>query len=205
MATPKEQLLVFEKIENSKINQMFNLVDESIIVTQIKKEKILKIIGEGFSNLEIYYINNALFNFVNIKTEEIILKIIENSELSNDKKNILKENFQAIKKSLSQDKISLLKSMSFLEDFGHPHVHTMGVYTEFRPLSKNGKIVKIIPSLIIKGSVHNPDNDKNILINFQMTLKEFEKIITEFQNDASVMKKEIAEFKEKFGDDIIDE
>lgn len=205
MATPKEQLLVFEKIENNKINQIFNLVDENIVIVEIEKEKLSKIIGEGFTDSEIYYINNAFYNFANTKKVENMLTIIENSILSNDKKIILKENLQILQKRLSQNKISLLQAQSSLEQLGHPHVHTIGAFTEFRPLSQNGKIMKIIPSLIINGTMHSPDVNKNTSINFQMTLKEFEKMLKEFQNNVSVLKEEIAEFKEKFGDDIIDE
>jgi len=205
METPKEQLMVFEKIENAKINEIFNLVDENIIVTPIEKEKIFKITGEGFSNLEAYHINNALFNFMNAETEESMLKIIEKSKLSDDKKNILKENLQIMKKRTSKDKIETLRAKSFLQDFGHPRVHSIGAFTEFRPISTNGKITDIVPSIIIKGIIHNPKDKENFLINFQMSLKEFEEMIKSFQEDALSFKEEITEFKEKFGADVIDE
>jgi len=204
MATPKEQLMVFNKIENAKINEIFNLADENIIKTRIKKEKIHEIIGDKFDATELYYINNVLFNFVSNEKEKKLFTIIESSQLPDDKKNILKDNLQKIRKRTSKDKINRFEAESQIKELGHPHIHSIGAFTEFRPISNNGKIISIVPAMIIKGIIYNPDTEENLPINFQMSLKQFEKMIENFQKDASGFKEEIAEFREKFGSDIID-
>lgn len=207
MASPEKQLEVFGKIENEKIEQMFEMVDESIINNSIKKEKLVEIINRDLTNLEVKNINNTFYNFtLSRKYSDRIIELIEDSKITLEKQNILKKCFTTLLDRLSEKVITDNKNISYLKDFGHPHIHALDTVTEFRPLSdEDGKIIKLIPSIVFSGSTHNPDHttDESPL-NFQMNLKSVEELIKNLQETVKGLNNEIESFKEKFGDDIIE-
>lgn len=206
MDSPEEQLMIFEKIDDEKIRQLFDLVDETIVNKPLSMEKMVNILDLDLDESERKLINNTLFNFsINPGSSNSIVKIIEKSKLTSDKKQILKESLKSIQDKLPEDKLSFESTKSFLEDVGHPHLHTIGVTTEFRPISKDGKITKILPSLIVTGAMHNQSHiGSEQLLNFQIDIETFEKMLKDFQFSLETIKEEVKDFKLKFGEDIID-
>ncbi len=115
---------------------------------------------------------------------------------------MLKEAVKKIHAETDLDKVSTSITSEFLRVFGYPHVHRIGTVTEFRPISRDKGITKIVPSLIVSVNIHDLDTDKTV--NFQLGLKEVEEFVEELNKGARSLKIEMQDLRDKFGEDIID-
>ncbi len=97
MSDPQSKLSIFDQLSQETILKLADFFNESIITTPPDESEIRKIIGNDFKNEDIEKIISAFFNFIRSKLyPEKILEIIDNVELEEDKKVLLKEIIQKI-------------------------------------------------------------------------------------------------------------
>ena len=177
--------------------------DDSILHTIPDLSKIKKILGDDFNDDDNNEIIHIFYNFIISKrSPNKIFGVIDTSNLDDDKKNVLKETVQKIHDKTDMDSLSTGIKTEFLKTFGYPHTHGFNTVTEFRPISNENKITKIIPSLVVSINTHEFDVDN--VINFQLNLKEVEELVEVLNDGANTLKTEIRDLRDKFGDKIID-
>ena len=94
MSDIQSELDIFNKLSRETIIKLADFFDESIFTTSPDESEIRKIIGNDFKNEDIEKIISAFFNFIRSKLyPEKILEIVDNVELKEDKKNIVKRNY----------------------------------------------------------------------------------------------------------------
>jgi len=207
MVEPEELISVFSKLNLEQINQLFELVDASITDQPLDMTKFFKIVGKGMTSTDVLDLNESLYNFsMGVSSPEIILKIVDDSTLKTETKEALKKNIKSLHARLPPEKITLHRAKTIAEEFGHPHVHNITAMAEYRPISNdNGKFQKIVPSFVVTVSIQSQKHeDPPQLVDFQMDVKAFENLINQLQDTLKIAKLEMEEFKNKFGEDIID-
>ncbi len=203
MSNPQSELDVFDRISNEKIIELGDFFSDEISYKEPNLSKLEKILGNGFVIDDIPRLANAFYNFtIGKRNPEQIFKIIDTSKLDNDKKSMLRGIVKKIHNKTDLDKVSTSVTSRFLKSFGHPHIHGIDTVTEFRPISGDNGITKVIPSLIV--SVHTHYSNIDETYSFQLELKEVEKFIEKLSSGANSLKIEMQDLRDKFGDDIID-
>ena len=205
MSDAKSELSIFDKLSQESIIKLADFFNESIFITPPDKSEIKKIIGNDFKNEDIEKIISAFFNFIRSKLyPEKILEIVDDVELKEDKKILLKEIIQKIHDRVDSKDVTTGITSSFLHTFGFPHTHGSTTVTEFRPILESGKIIKFIPSLVVSIKTHNSDDGSDGVVNFQLGLDDAEEFVKTLNEGAESLKTEIQEIRNKFGDKIID-
>ncbi len=206
MSDPQSELDIFNRISTEQIIELGNYFDDSILSPSPNLSKLKKILDKDFEISSVKELISIFYNFaISKRNPDKIFKIITTSKLDEDKKKMLKEIVQKIHDKINLDDVSISLTANFLHTFGHAHIHGFKTVTEFRPIS-NGRegIKKIIPSLVVSINTHESDNGVDNVINFQLTLKDAKKLIEELNSGSDLLKTEIQDFRNKFGEDIID-
>ena len=206
MSNPQSELGIFNKISKEKIIELGSFFNDSILYKSPNPSKLEDILGIGFKIDDVAELISIFYNFtVGKQNPDKIFTIIDTAKLDEEKKKVLKETVRKIHEKTDLDSVSTSITTNFLKTFGYAHTHGFTSVTEFRPISneKDG-IKKIIPSLVVSIKTHESDNDVDGVINFQLSLKEVEKLIDELNSGTDSLKTEIQDLRNKFGDDIID-
>ena len=199
----QSELAVFGRISKEKIIELCDFFSNEIPYVPPDLSKLKKILGNGFVRDDIMELGVAFYNFViGKRNPEKIFEIIDMSKLDADKKSVLKEVVKKIHAETDLDKVSASVASGFLKVFGYPHIHGINTVTEFRPISGDSGITKVIPSLIVSVNIHDLDIDKTV--NFQLGLKEVEEFVEKLNKGVRSLKIEMQDLRDKFGEDIID-
>lgn len=203
MARPLN-LTVFEKMDGGKIKQIFEAVDESIVRRPLKKQTLDEITGGDLTGEDIRDINRTCINFAMTERLDRMVRQIDGAKIDKDKQAVLKDCLNSLNDRLSEEAIKTERGVMFLSDFGHPHISRLGIVSEFRSISNDeGKIIKIIPSVVFSGTLHNHGHKNEMPLNFQLGLEESKKLVNDMQDSITRIEKEVRALGEKFGDDVI--
>lgn len=205
MGKAQEDLGIVGKIPSETIFKIADLVDEDII-TKGGIGGIEDILGEN--NVSIGAIVRVFHNIVTCKDHpEIFMKFVDStSDLLDKEKDTLKEVVRKIHNKVDADKITTNINVNQLEMFGHRHVQknesTFFIASEFRPILKDGKIVKMLPLLVMDLPVYDPRGNSKP-VNFQMNLEDAEWLADLLNDNIKSLKIEIHQMREKFGSEVI--
>ena len=204
MASANEDLAVFNKLDTEKIKQIFDMVDESIVRKPLKKQVLDEITHSSLSNTDVLTIHRICLNFAVSDHLDELAKDIANSNIDKDKQDVLKQCLLSLNNRLSKEILETEYRIASLHDFGHSHIGNLQIASEFRPISNDdGKIIKIIPSLVFSGSLHNPESKDRTSLNFHLDLQQAKMLVTDMQDMVARMEREVHTFREKFGDDSV--
>lgn len=206
MSDPQSALSIFNKLSKEKITELSEFFDESIVSKMPDEDKVREIIGNEYSDYDLQVVITSFFNFFNSKLyPDQMFEIIDSSNVEKEKKDFLKETIKKIHDKIDPEKIKEDSQYDFLQDFGHPHLHKIGIIPEFRPILKDGQIIKFVSSIVVSGTVHNPyEKDEEASINFQTDVKGAESLVKNLTHMIEETKTQISEIRKKFGDNIID-
>lgn len=197
---------VFARIDERRIEHIFETVNESIIRKPLTKHILDEITGQDLTNEDVDAINDRCVTFAMAVNPDRLVTAIDKAAISKDKRDTLKKCLISLKKKLSEKKIKReLKTMR-LQDFGHPHISHLEITSEFRPVSNNeNEIVKIAQSIVFSGTLHSVgDHTNKIPINFQLDLEGAKMFVDDIQHVIVHAENEARIFRDKFGDDVID-
>lgn len=204
MSSDPSELHVFSILNPEKISKIINLLDENIVEDQFRSPKLQDLKKLGFTIGQARDILECFFNFyISSDKHDEMITIIDNSSLTSDAKSLAKNAYEEIIKRADKTKIDILEKTADVETFGHPHLHAFKVMSEFRSIVKNGKIERIVNSIVVEGNVQSSDHQVKTPINFQMDLSVFEKFVKSLNEDLENIRNEITILKEQLGDNIV--
>ena len=187
MSNPQSELDIFDRISEEKIHELGNFFDDSILYKAPDQHKLKRILGNDFEIDNIAELISIFYNFtVGKRNPDKIFTIIDTAKLDEEKKKVLKETVRKIHEKTDLDSVSTSITTNFLKTFGYAHTHGFTSVTEFRPISDSNGIKKIIPSLVVSINTHESGIDK--IVNFQLNLKEIEKLVEELNSGADSLK-----------------
>lgn len=197
---------VFARIDEERIERIFETVNESIMRKPLTKQMLDKITGHDLTNEDIDAINDKCVTFAMTANPDRLVTEIDKATISKDKQNTLKKCLISLKKRLPRETIKRELKIIRLHDFGHPHISHLEITSEFRPISTSeNEIIKIVQSIVFSGTLHNAgDHTNKIPINFQLDLEGTKMLVDDIQHVITHAENEARVFRDKFGDDIID-
>lgn len=194
----------FIGITPDKLSKIMELMDETIVVDQLRSPKIQKLIAMGYTENQAEDIVTTFFNFMRHIGDTRIITIIENSKLNETEKKLMKNAFEDMSKKIDKNKIDELEKQEEIEEYGHLHLHTLNAKLECRPMFTNDKKLKLIGSVVIEGEIQDSGHENPpIPINFQLKVSSFEELVGELTKELSMIKTQIKELKEKMGEDNV--
>lgn len=205
MVRPQDYLGEVGKIPRELLFKIADLVDENII-TQSDIAGLKDILADTDTSVEKVMV--VFYNIVLQKNDpKRFIKFIDStSNLTDEEKNTLKDVVKYIHDKIDNSKIMINIRSKKLEIFGNMHVNTSKddyfITTEFRPVSKKGKIVRIIPLLVMDIPISD-SRGNNKSVNFQMNLEEAERFVDLLNKKIGSLRGEISDMHEKFGSEII--
>lgn len=204
MSQQPKELEIFSILNKEKISKIIDLLDESIVEEQFDSPKLQDLEKLGFTNKQAEDILECFFNFyTNIEHYDLVMSVIDSSNLTSDTKSLTKNAYEEIRKRADKTKVKIFEEVTELEIFGHKHLHNLKVTSEFRPIVKNGKLERIVSSIVWEGSAQSKDHKTKTLINFQMNLSTFEELVKELNVDLENIKTQITTLKKQLGDNIV--
>ena len=205
MGRAQDDLGIVGKLPRETLFKIADLVDENII-TQGDITGIKDVLGD--TNVSAGTIVTVFHNIVTRKDHpKTFMGFVDStSNLTDKEKDTLREIMKKVHSKVDAGKITTNISANYLKVFGHVHMHrsaaAFSIATEFRPISKDGKIIRMVPSLVMDMPLYDPrEGDKSV--NFQMDLEDAEWFANLLNDNIEALKIEIQEMREKFGSEII--
>ena len=197
-------LQVFSILDREKISKIMSVLDESIVTDQFHSPKLKNLERLGFTRKQSRNILECFFNlYRGLPHPDETKEFVNSLDIKDDVKQLIIESFEAMMERTDKTKVDIAITCEKLENFGHDHLHDFEVSSEFRPITKNNKLEKMVMSIIIEGSIQDAKHTKVTPINFQVDLESFESIIQELNKQLKQIKTEIKILKEKLGDDVV--
>ena len=205
MGKAQDDLGIVGKLPRETIFKIADLVDENII-TEGDIAGIKDVIGD--TNVSIGAIVRVFHNIATRKDNpRTFMEFVNTTNLTDKEKDALIDGMKKVHNKLDADKITINMDTHRLEVFGHMHMDrssaTFPIATEFRPLSKNDKIIKMVPSLVMDIPIHDPREKNGKSVNFHMDLEDAEWLADLLNRSIKDLKAEIQQIREKFGSDVI--
>ena len=202
MSTPQEDLSVVGKIPKDKLLKLADMFDESVMTKAPKLEEIRRVIGGSKSDAK--KVLTAFYNFVISKSDQSYIFDLINQlqNLTENEKIILKDIIEQIHNKVDHDKIVIQTGSELLKMFGHKHIRHVEMITEFRPISNQNRILKIIPAIVIDTPIFDRKGAEQ-RVNFQMDLETAEEFVTQLSGRIDDLKRETQYMRDKLGSDIV--
>ena len=199
-----ECIRVFSILDKKKLFAILNVLDESVVKDQFHSLKIKSLEEIGLTNEQALDIIECFFNFyLGLRDPDKIRAIINQTDVKEDTRDLVLEAFDEVIKKSDKTKVDLAYKSGDLENFGHEHLEHLEVTPEFRPILVQGKLQKMITSIIVEGHTHDTNHTKTTPINFQISLAKFEALILELNQQLQTIKTEVLILEEKLGGDIV--
>ncbi len=205
MRRHQDDLREVGKLPRELLFKIADLVDENIII-QSDIAGLKDILADTDTSVSTVMV--VFYNIVLCKDDprRFIRFIDSTSNLTDEEKNTLKDVVKEIHDKIDIGKITINMNANNLEVFGHMCVNTSKdkyfITTEFRPISKKGKIIRMVPSLVMDIPIYD-SRGNNKSVNFQMNLEEAERFADLLNKNIEALKGEISDIHEKFGSEVI--
>ena len=205
---PKEQfsgIEMFSVLNKEQISSIINILDENIIKDPTDSTILKKLEALGFTRKESSSILEAFFNFyLALPYPDRMREFINQLDISKDTRQLILETFEKIKEKGDISKVVTATQSEDLKIFGHDHLHNLQAIAEFRPVTFNNKLQKMVVSIIVDGEIQDNAHNKPKTINFQTDFKNFETMVQSLNKQLKNITSQIKILKEKLGSDIID-
>ena len=197
-------LEVFAILDKQKIGKIMTVLDESIIIESLEGSRLTKLKNMGFTGKQAAAIMECFWNFYyGLRHPDKIKTIIEQQGLNDDTRKLILDTFYQVLKRGDKEKIRLNMKSETARQFGHAHLVQLEIMPEFRPIIIDGKLEKIIVSIVINGHTHDDQYHKIIPINFQIDIDKLKKLIHKFDNQIQEIETTIKALSTKLGRDVV--
>lgn len=202
---PHSGLEIFSELKKSQLLQINRIFDESIIKDPLNNDKIQELKNLGFTKKQSMAILEAFFNFYDaLKHSEQMKNFIEQLEINDNTKRLIMDAFEMVLKKGDKSKVILIDKAEQLKIFGHDHLRKLDAVAEFRPLTDDGKLQKVVVSIVLDGEIQNTNHVNPKTINFQTDFATFQTMVRDLNTKLNTMRIEINTLKKKMGDDIVE-
>ena len=198
------ELQVFSILDKEKISKIVNVLDESIVRDQFNSTKIKDLEKLGFTHEQSRDIIKCFVNLYHVlQHSDRLKKFLNDVDIKDDIKQRIVNACEVLKEKADKAKVAIAITSEEARKFGHNHLHSLEITSEFRPIVEDNKLQKIIMMIVINGSMQNTDHTEKTPIDFQIELKDFENLVQELDKELKQVKMEVKILQEKLGDDIV--
>ena len=195
---------VFTRLSQEQAENLAGMFDEGLLLHRPDLERMRKITGPSFSDKDLTSLARLYLDLLMTKISTAALRDVESDVgMDDDKHTLLVSIAEKMRGAIDAGKIEDNLTLSNIRRLGHPNIVRFDVYTEFRPLSENGAIRKVIPHLVADCTVRTDMGATRQPIRFQMDRATARRIAKELQSQVDSLDDEIADMRSKFGEDAV--
>lgn len=194
----------FSRLSREQAEALAEMVDERVILRSLDFGRVRSVTGPGFSDDDISGIARLYFDLMLARLGDVSgTDLADRTDLDADKRTVLAVIADKILDKVDSSKIRENLTLATLLHEGHPHVQHLSVYTEFRPFSLNGKIVRVVPHLVVNGIVHESARIDSQPVKFQLDLASARRLVDDLKAGIDALQDEIKDMRDKFGGEVV--
>ena len=199
-------LQVFSALDHEKISDIMDILNENIVKRDSSTDVMFKRIQDlGFTTRQSSNIMMVFYNFYHALTNpNDMRKSIDQLEMSEDAKQLIQNTFERVRKKGNRSKVETALESRKMQMLGHGYLHHLEATAEFRPMTLDDKLQKIIVSVVVSGETHDGDFENPETINFQINFTDFKNMVEELNAQLEKITSQIKTLQEKLGDDVVE-
>ena len=184
--------------------QLAEVLDEGLLIRSPDLEKMRAIAGPGFTDRDLVGLAVLYTELLATAVSDDARRDVDScTGLGDDKRPLLASVAEKMRSAADAGKIRENMALGSIRSYGHPHIHRLGVYTEFRPVSSEGAIRRLVPHLVVDGLTYKEGQAESQPIRFQMDPESAERFLDDMRSGIDALRAEIKEMRGKFGDDVV--
>lgn len=194
----------FSRLSREQAEGLAGLFDEGLLLRRPDLDRMREIVGQSFTDRDLDGLARLYLDLLMTKISDKARRQVESDAgLDGDKRRLLADVAEKIRNAVDADKVKDNLSLSTITHLGHPHIARLEVYTEFRPLSADGVIKRLVPHLVVDGTIHTDGGAAQQQIKFQMDRAAAQRLVKDLQSGIDALDGEIEDMRSKFGDGVV--
>lgn len=193
----------FEKLTREQAEGLAGLLNERILYEYPPLDALRKVAGPNFSDYELYELARLYATFMAKPRDTAWNEAAERAGLSADKRQTYAGVAEKMNGKIAAGKVQECLMLGAAMTYGHPQIHNIHIFTEFRPVSGENGIAHLVPYLVVDGTVHDPADDTDRQIKIQLNPNAAETLVKDITDGLGTLNAQIAEMREKFGEGVV--
>ena len=195
---------MFRRLSREQAEGLAGMFDEGLLLRRPDLERMRAITGPSFADEDLDSLARLYLDLLMTKISAAARRDVESGlGLDGDKRHLLAGVAEKMRGAVDAVKVRDNLTLNTIKYLGHPHIARLEVYTEFRPLSTDGAIKRVIPHLVVDGTAHASGGATNQQIRFQMDGATARHFMKSLQTGIDSLEDEIKDMRSKFGDDAV--
>ena len=190
----------FENLAREQAERLADLLDERILYERPPLDAMRKAAGPDFSDDDLYNLAMLYASFMRKPRDTAWSEDAGRAGLSAGKRPLYADVAGRVNGKADAGKVREYSALGTATLYGHPHIHSLNIFTESRPVSGENGIAHLVPYLVVDGTVHDPSDDADRQIKVQMNPSSAEMLARDTASGLEVLTAQIAEMRERFGD-----
>ena len=193
----------FERLTREQAERLADLLDESAAYRLPSMDALREAAGPGFADDELYGLTMLYAKFMDKPPDTTWREAADRTSLSADKRQLYADIAEKVGAKADTAKLEEYSKLRTAIACGHPHIHSINIFTEFRPISGKGGIVHLVPYLVVDGTVHDASEGADRQLKLQLNPGTAKRLVRDIAGGMDVLDAQIAEMRRKFGDDAV--
>lgn len=194
----------FRRLSREQAEKLASVFDEGLLLRRPDIERMREITGTSFSDKDLTSLASLYLYLLMTKISDVARRDVESDAgLDPDEHSLLVSIAKKMRGAIDANKMTDNLLLNNIRRLGHPNIVRLDVYTEFRPLSENGKIKKVVPYLVVDGTVRTGRDATRQPIKFQINRAAARHLAENLQSAIDALEDEIADMRNKFGEDVV--
>lgn len=198
-------ICVFGRLSREQADQLADMFDEGLLLHRPDIKQMRAITGPSFTDADLDRLARLYLDLLMTKINDKIRRDVDSGVglPDGDKRALLVDIAEKMRGAADADKMWENLTLSTIGSVGHPHIGNLHVYTEFRPLSSNSTIKRLVPLLVVDCLIHEGGRSPERPMKLQMGLADAQAVVRDIQSGIDALKGEIKAMRDKFGDDVV--
>lgn len=162
-----------------------------------------EVTGDGFGRDELVHLAALYASFMTASTAGAWRDVADMSHLNADGWSLLEDVASRVAGKINPHKVDEYSHLRASTLYGHPHMHDIQAFTEFRPVSGGGEIARIVPYLVVDMSVHDVTGTDGGRIKIQLDMDDAKRLHDAIGDGMADLASQTAEMGKKFGGGVI--
>ena len=194
----------FSRLSREQAEGLAGLFDEDLLLRRPDPDRMREIVGQSFTDRDLDGLARLYLDLLLTKISDAARRQVESDAgLDGDKRRLLADVAEKMRSAVDAGKVRDNLSLNAITLLGHPRIARLEVYTEFRPLSADGVIKRLVPHLVVDGTMHTDGGAAQQQIKFQMDRAAARRLVKELQSGIDALDDEIEDMRSKFGEDAV--
>ena len=192
------------RLSREQAEGLAGMFDEDMLPRRPELERMRDIIGPSFADKDLGALARLHLYLLMTKISDAARRDVESGMgLDGDKCKLLAGVAEKMRGAVDAGKVKANLTLNAIKCLGHPYIARLQVYAEFRPLSTDGAIKRLVPHLIVDGTAHADGGAASQQIRFQLDRATARHLVKNLQMGIDSLDDEIKDMRSKFGDDAV--